>query len=144
MSINFELLDAAIEDAATEANGIKHRQAAWYTPGNESCGTGCCLAGFIALRTGAKLPTGWLQRDWSVDMETGEVVDRYYSEAGDGRVLHVSLFAEQKAGLSNDQAMLLFDEANTLDEIRLVVAYLREHPDAYELDLFDVIETARS
>ena len=144
MSINFDLLDAAIEDAATEANGIKHRQAAWYTPGTESCGTGCCLAGFIALRSGAKLPVGYLKKDWSVDTETGEVIDDDYSGVGDGRVLHVSLFAEQKAGLRNDQASVLFDETNTLEEIRLAVAYLRENPDARELEVFHVIDSVRS
>jgi hypothetical protein len=141
MSIDFELLDAAIEDAAHPTSGVSHQQTDWLAPTRgteraEQCGTAMCLAGFAAVRCGAKPPAPqryfgglWEFPDWRVNAETGE-----YSRRGG---IHVAEFAATRLGLSEGQTTALFSGGNTLDEIRAMRDHLREHPDAGFEALFD-------
>lgn len=143
--IDFDLLDAAIEDAARENSVIAHDQSVWLgvpdgTEHADVCGTAMCLAGFIAVRAGAAVPPAqraedgeWDYPDWAVDEATGA-----YTPGA----MHVSEFAEKRAGLSEGQADALFSGGNTLDQLRQMIAYLREHPDAVTVDLFDATDRA--
>lgn len=141
MTINFELLDAAIEDAATGAHGYVHYQGDWLSvpadaPSDRKheCGTALCLAGFIGVRAGAKIPAPkwsshvgeWFFPVWTVDPETGEYLD----DAAWDDAVDIATFAEDKAGLTSPQAYALFRGDNALDEIRDMRDHLREHPEA--------------
>ncbi|MFY1620067.1 hypothetical protein [Micromonospora sp. WMMD736] len=146
MTINFDLLDAAIEDAANEDGDFLHHQGEWATVMNpqagsaELCETGLCLAGFAAVRAGATVPKPrrypsenfwWIPR-WWVEEETGQTVTD--GEDLDGAV-HVSEFARRRLGLREWQSKALFKSSNTLDDLRAMRDHLREHPDANYTDL---------
>jgi hypothetical protein len=152
MTINFALLDGALADAAKEAGGVQHYQGDWicFTDGKDvvesdtapTCGTAMCLAGFIAVRAGAKQPAPvhaaggghWYFPDWDLDPETGE-----YDQDG----TPVSEFAQERAGLTFTQACALWDGANTLADLRVMVTHLREHPDTTSLGLHRAARAAR-
>lgn len=146
MTIDFDLFDAAIEDAATEANGYKHQQANWasvvnlYADDESSCGTAMCLAGFAAVRCGAEVPRPaldpngfWYVPNWWVNAATGAL-----SDEDDPEAVHVSNFARIRLGLDWGQADELFSAANTLDQIRGLRNHLAKHPDAGRHQLEDV------
>ncbi|MFC3504472.1 hypothetical protein ACFOOK_26370 [Micromonospora krabiensis] len=150
-TINFDLLDAAIEDAANEDGDFQHYQGEWATVMNpqagsaELCETGLCLAGFAAVREGATVPKPrrysnesfwWIPR-WWVDEETGQTVTD--GEDLDGTV-HVSEFARQRLGLAEWQSKALFSSSNTLDDLRRMRDHLREHPNATYTDLIALSE----
>lgn len=150
MTIDFDLLDAAIEDAANEANGYKHNQGNWvsvvlsYEDTESACGTAMCLAGFAAMRAGAEVPQpqlygfgGWYMPDWTVNTETGKLVSPldFVSPSA-----HVSDFARDRLGLTGGQANALFDGTNTIDDLRAMRDHLRENPDAGHDELDDFRE----
>ncbi|MFC3504473.1 hypothetical protein ACFOOK_26375 [Micromonospora krabiensis] len=144
-TINFDLLDAAIEDAANEAHGFKHRQGEWldvvdpFADMDEptACGTAMCLAGFAAVRAGAEIPKPqwnsacqeWEMPYWDLDPETGRLDE-------DG--VTVARFARERLGLDEDQADALFSGSNTLPDLRAMRDHLREYPDATYGDLMAV------
>lgn len=144
MTVNFELLDAAIEDAANGRDGIVHNQGDWISPAddtgsdaNHPCGTAVCLAGFIGLRAGATMPKPqfvkldedddgdgfWEFPWWSVNPDTGRYEDGPES-------VEISVFARDRAGLSRSQANAMFYGGNSLENIRAMRDYLRDHADA--------------
>lgn len=139
MTIDFALLDTAIEDAATGAGGYWHNQVEWLAPAPghtlDQCGTAMCLAGFIAVRTGSVPPaptrrgTAWIFPAWRVDPTTGT----YDFNGG----MRVSEYAAREVGLDRAQAIALFAADNTLDDIRLMRDHLRINPDADTSDLID-------
>lgn len=138
MEINFDLLDAAIDAAANEANGYKHHQVNWaslvnpYAIDKNECGTGLCLAGFAAMLKGAEVPEPvlgdhceWEMPGWWVNSGTGRLGDR---SAWDS--VHVSTFASTALGLTESQADALFSSYNTIDGLREMRDYLLQNPDA--------------
>jgi hypothetical protein len=140
--INFDLLDAAIEDAAAGANGYAYDQSEYVTPVNrhaesaQACGTALCLAGFAAVRAGAEVPTPyqhagvWWSPPWYVDPETGELDHELDADNS----VHVAVFAQQHLGLSLGQAQALFWAENTLADICRMRDHLRREPNArYEV-----------
>lgn len=137
-TINFELLDAGINDAATQAGGYQHRQDNYATPirnGAEVCGTGLCLAGFIGVRLGAQLPPLLHEWDgtpyydeWTVNPHTGE-----YDQNG----VHIADFAANNLGVNHEQAEALFFGENSLDGLRRMRSILALSPTADFDDLVD-------
>lgn len=146
MTIDFDLLERAVDDAATGVGGVQHQQMDWIAPlvGMErapECNTGMCLAGFMATRAGAEQPVPhicecgcgeWEFPLWYLDGQTGKL--RKASAGG----IHISQFAMERAGLAFDQADALFRGSNTITQIRAMVNHLREHPDASGGDLHTV------
>ncbi|MFY1620068.1 hypothetical protein [Micromonospora sp. WMMD736] len=143
-TINFDLLDAGIEDAATGAHGYEHDQSNWVavvSPHEEPdhpCGTAMCLAGFVAIRAGAEVPKpiydyfmgAWDIPYWDVNPETGQLDSRHG--------VHVATFARKRLGISDDQADALFAGSNTLRVLRAMRDYLRDNPDATYAELNDI------
>ncbi len=99
MAIDVALLDRAL--AFARDNPERHHQQEWR------CETGECMAGHIALLSGAQ----WLLPD----VNDAHVVDP------EGTRWHVSDYASHVAGLSLIQADDLFDSHNTLEEIEEIV-----------------------
>ena len=112
MTINFTLLDREV--AFLRANPEKHNQR---TYGN-LYGT-ACLAGWTMIhlekREGRPRPTP--DKLWE------------YAQS----------VAIQALGLSDGQARALFDPKNTIENIEVMAAHLREHPDADQSKLLALI-----
>jgi hypothetical protein len=95
-----------------------------------------CLAGFTAVREGAKVPrpinngSYWSMPLWYVDPKTGK-------SATPGYGVHVSDFARDRLGLSQAQSVALFEAANTLEVIRAMREILWRNPDATYIELAD-------
>jgi hypothetical protein len=140
--INFDVLEGAYADAKNEAHGFTHNQGDYAAvvdgdsaPTPDLCKTGLCLAGFIGVRAGAKLPPiidhpsyrggrrYWHHKAWFVNPDTGE-----YDENGE----HISAFAARQAGLSYSQSDALFGGGNTLEDIREMIDQLRVDPTALD------------
>lgn len=147
MTIDFELLDDAVRDAETDANGIVHNQATWisaaeYDPEtDEPCGTAMCLAGRIGLLAGAKLPPS-PDRVWFVNPVTGE--SEWVNWDPRHQRVHIATFARRRAGLTEGQADALFEGSNTLPEIRAMVDHLRDYPESGYVELHQARVVLRS
>lgn len=114
---NIQLLRDTID--YIDAHPDEHDQDDWVQP----CGTAFCYAGHAALLAGATRPGLEITRGestWYVDTQTLEsVIGRYFDVKE--HVLEVSVFAEQKLGLTYNEADIMFSEVRTRAELRLLV-----------------------
>jgi hypothetical protein len=121
---NLDLLDQAI--ARIEADPGRWNQGVWR------CGTGCCLAGHVALIAGAK---------WASDHPAAgdEDYESVIPPQG-GAAIHVASYARSALGIDDEwlSGLLrragdyreLFAGGNTLDEIKAMAADLHAAQDA--------------
>lgn len=137
MSPNFELLDEALtwaEAAATfNQKGVSERPAGtpdwdqgyWFRdlgydePGDEHlltdfCTTSCCIAGYVATRKGEKPLI-------EEDLDYAMVV-----QLPDGSWEEIESYARHLLGLTIPEAARLFEQENTLNDLRTIVAELKE------------------
>lgn len=126
---NMERLDRLVEWAAAQedlrAAGLSSEwdQTEWI--GKRFCGTVCCVAGKVALEDGHR-----------------PVNDLSYIITVDGRRMGVDTYAMDALGLNDDQADVLFEASNTLDDLRVIVEAIRAGVRRYE-NLMDLVENAR-
>jgi hypothetical protein len=125
--INYPLLDRTIE--YIEKHSEEHQQSVYR------CSTGMCVAGHAAVLDGAK----WVHPEDPDDpMVFVEQADRdaFPSLLEDGETMvHVSLSASRRLGLSDDQALVLFGGGNALPTIKAIVALLHSNPEADKSEL---------
>lgn len=136
MTPNFELLDQALawaeasRDHKNLGEGLpRWDQSVWFhdpqsPEGDEYvldnfCGTSCCIAGYVATRNGEK-----------------PLIEEYLDYAmvvrlKDGTVENIDFHARNLLGLTPEEATRLFEMENTLDDLRRIVAELKE---AYGVD----------
>ena len=123
---NIELLDKVLDYIKTHPQ--EWRQSSWYailTPDgtlltdddmvDEPCGTAFCFAGHAAMMTGFPKPPSH-----NGDIWTGVI---------DGREYFVDSWAERVLDLTDDQADILFQSGNTLDDLETIVNAIKENPE---------------
>lgn len=119
---------AASEDAKRQL-GLPSEwdQSGWLTRRADlDCGTACCIAGKVTLEDGGvpvmHLGAGsWTDR-WLTDVREG--TSATYVQFPSGRRVTAEDYAQEALGLTDRQAMLLFNGDNELDDIIRVVAEL--------------------
>lgn len=104
--INFDLLDRVLEWIEFEqeegVTDLFWDQNVWITSEAEnSCGTACCVAGYIALSSGE-----YISRN----------LDLVYP--AHGPAVSISEFAKKKLGLTDFKAELLFNAGNDLARLK--------------------------
>lgn len=91
------------------------------------CGTTFCLAGHVAILAGAEAPKNISTLDfWKVNPDGSLYLcgpDDWSSEA-----MHVSLYAREALGLTQEQAEALFNHSRTLEQLDILVARLKADP----------------
>ena len=123
---NIELLDKVLDYIKTHPQ--EWRQSSWYAILNpdgtlldgdivvdEPCGTAFCFAGHAAMMTGFPKPPTYNGAIW-----TGVV---------DGREYFVDTWAARVLDLTPDQADILFESRNTLEELETIVNAIKENPE---------------
>lgn len=123
---NLDLLDEAI--ARIEANPDEWRQGVWR------CGSGCCLAGHVALAAGAT---------WAADADDPDVSEDEYEAvipSGDVVAVHVATYAKSALRIPRDwlsdllgdgeDMRDLFYGGNTLAQIKDMARDLHAAQDA--------------
>lgn len=152
MARNTELLLTVLEHI--ESHQEQWNQGNWFTrfAPDESdaeataCKTSFCYAGHVAVLEGAKTPT--TDHSWGVapNLEPVRWVDsragcgvphcescngnqQLYDAMPEGTV-HVSTFARERLGLTEEEGEVLFDGGNTLEELRVIVEGFIDGADA--------------
>lgn len=114
-------LQKALEVTQERAEKGMHVQASWL--GYEECGTTGCFAGNWALHRGC-VPV-WDTAPWHTDPvppEPGD--DTYLILTPRGERAKVDEWVKQDLGLSNRQALALFDGEITLAELEEIVGLI--------------------
>lgn len=118
MSVNVELLDRTL--AQIESDPSHWEQRAYR------CESGLCFAGWAAVLAGAK----WAEPDvaWSslVVAEEADPERWIRDHEGVGLVIHVHERAQRVLGIDDVDAEELFAGRNTLDDLRRIVAELKD------------------
>ncbi|MGH3499832.1 MAG: hypothetical protein ACRDQA_02845 [Nocardioidaceae bacterium] len=119
---NIGLLRKAVEwveeqDAlAKRGEKSEWEQIAWFIPSGtrvptfaapQTCGSACCVAGYIATQTGA----AWVDSDAVISPESGEVVSAHD-------------YAEERLGIDPLGSDILFHSDNTAEDIRRIAEQL--------------------
>jgi hypothetical protein len=132
--VNVELLTETLDHIKN--NPQQWRQDFWFINfdphGNEihekitldveeinSCGTAFCFAGHAALKAGAEAPPK----------------DRPWCEGWKVEGSPVEVWSAARLGISNEQADILFDSSNTLNDLEVLVQALIDNPEATQDEL---------
>lgn len=83
-----------------------------------ACGSACCIAGKAVARAGGVflLPVGPRPGRTTTD----------FAEMPNGREVYISDEAEDLLGLNSDQADALFEQDNTIEDVRRIIAEIKE------------------
>jgi hypothetical protein len=124
---NIQLLRETLE--WIKAHPEEHYQGDWarlYNAKGEPCGTSMCFAGHATVLAGGTFDTKIFAKneEWNVNSETGAHIDttEYYVEEWDeyelpDNVVHVSVFARDALGLTQEEQSYLFAGHRTLEEL---------------------------
>lgn len=150
-TINWGLLDSVMDHIA--ANKEKYDQKEWFHFfGDGLCNTTYCVAGWTAVLAGAEQPTKISNKfaqslAWFIHRDSGKALyvedDQSYDqsctkEEYEARgYLPVWKYAQEKLGLSRQQANYLFWDSESLEEVLAAVEYLKMNPDVSYKELND-------
>lgn len=102
-------------------NPDKHKQHVW------TCGTGACLAGWVTLLNGYEnslIPAvDWFGDSMTTEVENGVVKDKR------GHRHFVSSLAEELLDIDPRDATILFNEDNTIEDLKLMAKDLENGED---------------
>lgn len=129
---NIDLLYKTLDHIETleafRAEGVylkdRWNQGTWAIQYRDSdgdlCGTACCFAGWAVHLAGDHFVN-----DVGCDME-GCDCDEIVAEAPDGNIEHIAERAQELLGLDWRERGRLFNGSNTLDQLREVVAQIKD------------------
>lgn len=127
MTPNFPLLDQALAWAEREhpKGALQWDQGYWFRDLSNGplldeylitnfCNTSCCIAGYVATRNGER-PLIEDGLDYALEVQLP-----------DGSFEDIEVRARALLGLTVREAVRLFEQENTLDDLRRIVAELKE------------------
>lgn len=126
MTPNIERLQGLLAWAEGEAEkAAQGKPSQWdQTIWSNECGTSCCIAGKVALEEGLtpRVSTFYPRTVRNFVTPDGDFV------TPDGDSVDPSDFAQDKLGLTLEQADALFEENNTLSDLRHIIGKIAEDP----------------
>lgn len=105
--------------------GLRWDQGSWaygegldpVEPGATWCGTACCLAGNVAILDFYQHPRGWAAYRDRAGTEDIEFLVGDWIDKTDPGGMGISSYAQDRLGLTNDQASFLFSGGNSIEQV---------------------------